>query len=379
MTAYNRTDLYNLTVQEEARKAFKRNCISKSSYEQLLQQHPVDLYTPNPFVRIGLAILTTLVILASIGLFFLMFQTGGSYGGILILVSVSCYAVLEVLTQQRKHYNSGVDNTLMLGAALLLLGGIAAETHNADRLLSLLSFIVFTLLTFRFANSVMALCAAGSLVMLVFNVYTQLGEFTISTFPYVLIMTAAAIYVVAKNLMTRRSQLIYIHCWQLLEVASLVALYCFGNYFIVDAITDDTYLLTADSPLRMSWFFWAWTVGLPVAYLVRGLKTKNLLLCRLGLIGIAAAVLTYRYYYSILPAEIALIIAGALVLAVSLWLMKYLQQPKHGFVFGTDEPADKAADVEAYLVGEGYAEQPVVEEARIGGGSFGGAGAGSSY
>jgi len=76
MTAYNNTDLYNKYVQEQASEAFRNKCIDEAVYRNILEKHPHTLYTPNYFIRIGLALLTFVAIVFSLTLVWLI--TGAS-------------------------------------------------------------------------------------------------------------------------------------------------------------------------------------------------------------------------------------------------------------------------------------------------------------
>ncbi len=379
MTAYNKTELVNLLAQQQALDALRSRFISQQSHNHIITAHPITLYTPNVFVKIGLGILTLFIVLASMGLMFMLFSVSSGFA--LSFAGIICYAVLEFMTRTKKHYNSGVDNVLMALAPIFFIAGIGFETHNAETVLSFLALLCCVWLTLRFADSFFAVAAVLSLFVFIFNLYVGLGEFTISTYPYILIILAAATYWIARSRSTLDDQLIYQHCWQMVTAVSIIALYAFGNVYFIEQLTNDNFLLQKNSPLNVYWFFWSWTILMPVAFLIFGFKKRDLLHLRLGVILFAAGILTFRYYHTILPVEIALLIAGAILIAVSYRLIKYLRSPKHGFVFAPIEQASETAnDAEALIIGEAFGDQPAVaEESGFGGGSFGGAGAGSSY
>ena len=52
MQAYNKINLTNKYVQEQAMEALQAACISNESYNRILQAYPCKLYTPNYFIRI---------------------------------------------------------------------------------------------------------------------------------------------------------------------------------------------------------------------------------------------------------------------------------------------------------------------------------------
>jgi hypothetical protein len=381
MTVYGNSTLYNLAVHEQSKEALQHKYISKHSYNTILQSHPVDLYQPNIAVRLGLGFLIVFIILAAMGLCLLIYTPNGSIGNFCILSGVACYAAAEMMTKNKRHYNSGVDNILLIAVPGLILPGIETQMQNGETLISFISFAICLWLAIRFADALMGIAAAVSALFFVFYFYVNLGEFTITTFPFVLMIMAAVMYIVSERSLKRDRLIIYHHHFKLTRLLALIAFYLSGNVYCVDGISNDTYLLQADSPLTMAWFFWSWTMIVPIVYFVRGVKIKDEWLVRLSIIFMAVAVLTFRVYHAILAAELALMIAGVVLIGVSYWLMKYLQQPKHGFVFEDDDTASRQqADIEALVVGETFSHQAVpVEENTFGGGSFGGAGAGSNY
>jgi hypothetical protein len=105
---------------------------------------------------------------------------------------------------------------------------------------------------------------------------------------------------------------------------------------------------------------------------------------------VAGAIFTIRYYYHILPAELAMIIGGCILIAGAYGLIRYLQTPKHGFTsIAPDEPKPHPLQnlpVESLILAETFkstptqpSDQPPHFGGGSGGGSGGGAGAGGIY
>jgi hypothetical protein len=123
---------------------------------------------------------------------------------------------------------------------------------------------------------------------------------------------------------------------------------------------------------------------LPFVYLYFGLKKKDEILLRIGLLLIAAAVGTFRYYYHILPTDVVLTLAGTLLLGVVYTVMKYLETPKHGFTYEVlDEkhPMD-SLKIESLVVAETFSHiqaAPADEGTKFGGGDFGGGGSSADF
>lgn len=103
MIAYNHRSLDNLVIQEEAALALRNNLISQAEMENIAKAYPVNLYSPNLFIRIGLLLLTAVIILMVFGLFCLVLVDSSSAGfGILcFVVSLLTYGGLEMLIREK--------------------------------------------------------------------------------------------------------------------------------------------------------------------------------------------------------------------------------------------------------------------------------------
>ena len=72
MIAYNHTSLDNLLINEEAADAFHQQLISMEEYKAVEKTYPVNLYTPNIFIRIGLFLLTCVIAFMGYGMILMM-------------------------------------------------------------------------------------------------------------------------------------------------------------------------------------------------------------------------------------------------------------------------------------------------------------------
>jgi len=382
MTAYSRHDLKNLAVQQQAEVAKDKHYIDEATFRNIKEAYPVQLYQPNIAVRLGMGFLTVFVVLAVFGLLLLVTNASHGFGYLLVFIGIACYVAAEMMVSQKHHYNSGVDNILLLAAPLLIIQGVMHYMQVADVLPAFMAFIMCAWISYRFVDRLHAILASGSLLMFVFYSYISMGEFTITSYPFVIIASALLLYRLALYGLKRSDWFLHRPSFVMMKLVAIVSLYLGGNFYFIDQLTSDTYISTTASPLWMWWFFWPYTFCVPLAYLYFGIKKKDMMLLRAGVLAVAAAIITFRYYHAILPTEVAVIVAGSLVFALSYWLMRYLRKPKHGFVFEEEGSAEKPAisNVEAFVVGETFQHQaPVHEQERFGGGSFGGAGSGSNY
>jgi hypothetical protein len=343
MIAYNKKGLYNMHIRKQADEALQLQYISPEERDAIFKAKEAVFYTPNFFVRIGLAILTMIIVFFVLGLFALMFGSNlNSMAFLLILVGIGCYAGAEMLISSKAHYNSGVDNMLVWMAAFLVWSGIVWQMGSGHSIseagASLVAFVVCTLLWLRFADALLSILAAVALLCFFFYVYQHTGSAARVTAPFFMIAVSGVLCFVSGRAIKKESWVLYRSCWTCIYVVSLIALYAAGNYYLVRELSNELFHigLRAEDALPMGWFFWTWTIIVPFVYIGMGIRNKNITLIRVGMPLIAVAVLTYRYYYAILAPEMALMVGGLLLLMISYSLINRLREPKGGFTFKPD-------------------------------------------
>ena len=333
MTIYNKKTLHNIFIKMQAVQAYAESYIDKETLGKINAEHPSDLYTPNVFVSVGLGLLTSLVILAATGIFFLLFNSIQS--PLMFIIALACYAALEVFTGSKKHFNSGVDKVLMVACAIFFISGLELLFHssNPDTWLSFALFLICSWFAFRFVDAIAASVAAISLMIFVFNAYSSFGQFTIFSFPFLLMIVSAIVYVIANKQTNCHDYFIDYPVFKGVRIVALFAFYLSGNYYVVQSIIQQNYLLNAQSVLSVaSWFFWGWTFAIPIIYLVAGVKRKDIVLIRIGILLIVGSVITFKYYFHVMSVEAALIISGAIKIVASYWLMRFLSVARGGYI-----------------------------------------------
>ena len=167
----------------------------------------------------------------------------------------------------------------------------------------------------------------------------------------------------------------------LLSVTGLVCLYAAGNYFVVREASVAMFNLNLKEgeDIPFGWLFWIFTMALPVLYMARGIQKKDAVLLRVGLLLVAALVGTVRYYFHLLPVEMAMVLAGIICTGVAYGLIRYLRQPKHGFTHKEQNDGffmDKL-QVESLVIAQTFSgpSLPADSGTQFGGGSGGGGGA----
>lgn len=388
MIAYNPTWLANLRLQNAVKKELQHGNITGEEFKAIEEKYPAGFYTPNIFVRAGLFILTCIIVLFADGLLSLMAAAGNiiTTGGWFIFLGLLSYGALELMVNQSHHYRSGVDDALLYASASLFATGIAILLYRNGNVmhyqaLSAAFFLLAAFLTMRFADLLMAVSCCLSFFGVIFFSWTKVPA-GLLTAPFIMMLASGAVYWGAKRYAGKGQAINYHNCLAIIQVAGLTVLYAAGNYYVVQTLSAE--MMDQAGPVKFGVIFWIWTIALPFVYILVSIKQKDSILLRVGLLLIAISVLTFRNYYHLLPVDIMLTIAGALVLAIVYAISNYLKTPKHGFTNAEPEdinPMD-SLKIESLIVAETFSHAgtaPATDGSKFGGGDFGGGGSSSSF
>ena len=386
MPAYNSTDLLNQIVQEQASDAFLTGGITEENYKKILQSHTCKLYTPNYFIRIALGAVTIIAVLFTAILFGLLFASSGSaaFAVLCFFLGIVCYGALELLVKNKNYYNAGVDNILMVSVIVFIISAFFVYDSTTDYIL--ISGVAMTLslyLSLRFADAFMAIISYLSFFIFVFFLYLKLGAIAKSTAPFLMIIISASIYLMMKSLAKKEGSTIYNFCTKCVMFLTLLTFYASTNYFVVKELSNQMFGLrfTIHGGIPMGWLFWVSTFAIPVVYIFYGVKRKDLLFIRTGLGLVAITIFTVRYYHNIFSAEISMLIAGSIIVALSYFLIQHLKTSKHGFTSRNLHPGNKnLLNAEALIIAQTFGDSPKTASNNIfGGGTGGGGGATGNF
>ena len=119
---------------------------------------------------------------------------------------------------------------------------------------------------------------------------------------------------------------------------------------------------------------------IPPAYLAYGLIKKNVLMARIGLVLNFAALYTFRTYVHIMSLEMALTLAGAVLLVIIYGVIQYLKTPKHGYTYANIENTTDNLNAEGLFTAATLTVAHRAEpDSKFGGGDFGGGGSGGKF
>jgi len=387
MTAYKKEELNNLLVHETAREAFYEGLIDEATYTNILQRHPGTLYTPNFFIRLGLALLTIVIGLATLILFALFLFSGnsgeGAYTVLLVMLAIISYIALELLVNAKKYYNAGTDNVLMLLTVGFTWGAYAFSGPAFNYWATTVLCVISAWLCYRFTNGLMGMVAY---IFLLISLYNMLYLQVINAIPFVLMAASAVVYWITKKLCSMPAYLYHRQSIAYINLLAIVSFYvCSNYYFVSNVVAYRTYL--NDQPaltVPIAPFFWFCTLFIPIGYLLYGIRAKSLLFIRCGIILLAAGIATLRYYYAFMPGDVLLMLGGVILIAVSSMLIVYVRQQRRSFVLGNSsrQTPEHLRNIEALVIAQavstGHTAAPQ-QGVQFGGGNSGGGGATGDY
>jgi hypothetical protein len=334
MLAYHPYWLEASAIIHAARRWWKDGLISTEQFGIINAAFTNPLYTPPLYERTALFLFTSLCI-AGLYLFARHALTGI---GAMVLVGIFCIASLEVVVRYARMFRAGIDDALLYGGLACVLGGVWSYSHdNASTMSAYLPFIVgVPVLAFAAMRYVDRISAAGSLlafVGLAFWFCRNAMPIAEEAAPLVLITAASAGYFLYRALNGIERLATWKSSVAAVGVTSLLLIYGGGNYFFVERFVAPSVRadLHPTFTLDMSGFYYAWTLGLPICYIVLGLARRDRMMLRVGLIAEGASLGTMRYYVNTIALEHSLIIIGAALIMITTVVIQVLKTDRRGF------------------------------------------------
>ena len=390
MKAYNPLWSESDFIQRTAQKWLKQGFLTKVQFTEIEKMYPVNYYDSNVFLKIGLFIFTILAAGFSIGIMSIFFVDiyNSNLNVVMVIQSLMIGSVffflLENLIKNRQLYHSGVDNALIymaLGTFCTTIYFLFEKSNPSTWLFLILFLPLFVATTIRYAESVVCTLTyfliVGIFVMIALESFW--GKILL---PFILMIVSTGMYFLVKKLSSRKDYLYYETCLTIFKTLSLITFYLGGNYLIVregNALINNLYLSTSPQ-VAFAPMFYFFTTIIPIAYLFFGFRYCDRLILILGLITLGFSIFTYRFYFSIIPIEIALTLGGILLIILSAGLIHYLKTAKHGFTYQPDDDFE-GFNLEAMLMSQ-IIQSKIPHQGdtfKFGGGDSIGGGAGGKY
>ncbi len=400
MIAYNKTYIENSLLVKKAKQWYARNLIAAEQMNDIEKQYKSEFYSPAFFIKMGLFIFTLFIVGSATGfysLIFLNFFTNVNNSGFQIFTciffAIGCIASLEVFIKEKKIFRSGIDEALLYSAlgflftALVQIFGDSFYGDNLGLFYTIIALPILAAAVIRYADTLIALALAICFYAAFFLLLLKLGEIAKMIMPFALMLLSAAIYFKAQQYKQKAQLLYWKQCIIAIECLALLVFYISCNYYVIRQSSVEFFNLNLqegeDIPLAI--VFYILTAIVPILYVYYGLKRKDKVLLWIGLALIAAAALTFKYYFSLGHPEVSLTLAGIIMILIAYISIKYLKTPQKGITFEKEIDEDNffKTNVEALIIAQSFSQQaessPTESTTEFGGGEFGGAGSGGKF
>lgn len=244
MIAYNKTWLANLRLQQQVKNHVNRGEISDSEFKGIREKYLVGFYMPNIFVRVGLFILTCIIVLFADGLLSLMVANSGMIesAGWFIFLGLLSYGGLELMVIGKDHYRSGVDDALLFATGGLFAISfsfiVGSGAYQIDLMTySALIFMLTLYFTLRFGDMLASAACYGSFLWMIFLFWMRFGG--LQAAPFIMMLIGGATYWLARKYRNGSRFINYDNCIDIVQILSLLALYAAGNYYAIDTLSAE--------------------------------------------------------------------------------------------------------------------------------------------
>ncbi|WP_158729933.1 MULTISPECIES: hypothetical protein [unclassified Flavobacterium] len=386
MLQYNKTELEQEFLVSEGHSLKKAGFIDESQFRLIDKNLTVLKSQKNMLIRIGFFLLGSFLYSSICGFLTLISldSMNENYQFLVYLFAIIGFVGTEVLTNQ-KYYGYGLDDAFLLGSQLCLAIAIGISSEGNELTISLILSITSLLCYLRYVQLSMAILFCVTLTCSILFLMFELGAFAKTMLPFTMMFFAIVIYFSSKKLFARLTLPFYCNGIIFTQAFALFLFYVSGNYMVVRELSSELMgvIVTANNDIPFAIFFYGFTFIVPVSYLVLSLFKKDRFMLWIGILALCFSIYTIRFYYALLPVEIALTIGGLALFAFTFFAIKKIKnningvtfQPdrfSHGNLFGT---AEILMATQLGLKPETTVESPM----EFGGGDFSGGGSGGSY
>lgn len=388
MIAYDKRMLDNEALIDEAGTLYKGGFISKEQKKFIEKELPNLKSQSNILVRIGFFLLGSFLY--------------GSICGAISLVGISseriffeicCYIFTVVgfvgveLLAKQNFRNHGLDDAFILGTLVYVGAAIGITTEGYEMIIAVFVSIASLFMFLRYLHVLSMLVFCLSTTAFLFFGMFEFGDIGKAILPFTAMIFAGIFYFLTKKLINNLKESYYYNGLLLANSFCLVLFYLSCNYLIVRELSAE--LLGVEvkpgTDIPFAFFFYAFTVIVPILYLIQSMRTKDRIMLWINFAAIGFSIYTIRYYHSVLPIEIGLTLGGIVLFAIAYFSIRKLKENESGLTFKPDRinHSDSILNAQALIVASTFGMKPEVKpEAspmEFGGGGFSGGGSEGSF
>lgn len=385
MQAYNKTELENFFLAEEAEKLYDKKFLSKQRLNELTSQLMQLKSNSNVLFRFGFFLLGNFLFSTVIGAFSVIILAIGTerFEIMAFFYAAVAYVGLEILVKL-KFFRHGLDDSFILISQIAFLIGVGITSESVS---AVFAFMIVAGLFFavRFMHTISAVFAFIGLLGLFSSAIIEhnlLPKFYLS---FVCFISAVLVYFTAVYFRKKENLYPYFKTLDVIRMVTLLLGYLAVNYLVVREIASELMDLevSLDSDIPFAVVFYGLTFLIPLVYFFFGIKRKDKIILYAGLITLVLGFSSIRYYYSILPLEYVMVIGGILLFGLAYFSIQKLKNKTEGVTFQPDRDTNNSFLLNAQvLMTVANATTPQSANASpmdFGGGGFSGGGAGETF
>lgn len=384
MLAYDKTKLENEALVSEAKVLYKMKFISKAQLAEVSSKLPLLQSNGNILVRIGFFLLGCFLFSSVLGSFMLLFMPlmENNYKVMVYFYALIGLVGTELLAAQYYHKH-GLDDAFILTMQGAFYSAIGVSFEAILPVFAVM-IVIGLICCIRYVHTLSALISCIGLVGLLFCLITDEHLMDTMFLPFVGFFLAIVIYAVYKKLNSNPKYYLYTNALRVTKVFSSALGYFSVNYMVVRELSQRLMGIVVEEggDIPLAFLFYGLTFIIPLFYITYSIYAKDRMLLIVGLLTIGYSFFTIRYYYQLMPLEIALLLGGLLLFGIAFTAIKILQHKETGVTFKPDRGSDSNLLLNAQaLIMSTQTDIKIAPENKMpfGGGGFSGGGAGETF
>lgn len=385
MLAYNKELLENSFLVSEAKTLYKMKFISKTQLADCARQLPLLQSNRNILVRLGFFLLGFFLFSSVMGSMMMLFAPlmENNYKAMVYFYALIGLVGTEVLAA-KNYYKHGLDDAFILSMQATFYAAVGFS-FEATLPVFIVMIVVGILACIRYVHTLSAVISCVGIVGLLFDLVTEYHLLDNMFLPFLGFLLAVAMYAMYVKLYANPKYYWYANALRFVKVFGLALGYFSVNYMVVRELSQSLMGITVEDggDIPLAFLFYGLTFIVPLFYIVYSICSKDRLMLMVGLLTLGYSFFTIRYYYQLLPLEVALLLGGLVLFAIAFAAIRVLKDKATGVTFKPDRSADSnlLLNAQALILSTQTEVKPVTSDDTMpfGGGGFSGGGAGETF
>ena len=386
MIVFDKELLENSFLLAEAKRLNDLGFVSNARLAAIKGQLPVLKSNNNFLIRIGFFVLGCFLFSSIIGVFslFTISLVGSHFGIMAFIYFIVGIVASEFLSRIQHQYGYGLDDAFILGFQGFFCATVGFSFHSP-----LAAFIALGCVGFaaclRYLHTLSVLLSLIGIVGAICYLVLEMKVVNSSFLPFILLFLALIFYFVYTKISKSNRFIYYTNSILLLQGLSLILSYFAMNYLVVRELSESLLGLKIANgeDIPYAFLFYGFTFLTPIFFILYSLFIKDKLMLIIGFLTFGFSIFTIRYYYQVLPIEVALLLGGALLFTITYLAIRKIEDKETGITFKPvrGSEIDILTNLEALVVNLQVDLKPMELNSKMpfGGGGFSGGGSGESF